>query len=212
MGDGKTEINTNNADAIIVKNASNSSATTFNVKTNGQLYVANSVGVGTLPSTSTFLNVSAGANSTNADLFSLGSTGTPNAILVNYKGITIVNSAAVASGSVFKVKNNNTDIFAIRYDGVAFAREVVVTLSAFPDYVFSKNYNLLNLSDVKKYIEKNHRLPNMPSAEEVKRDGASLGEVQRLTVEKVEELYLYIFQLEERINTLNTRLKSLEKE
>ena len=47
-------------------------------------------------------------------------------------------------------------------------------------------------SIVKSFTEKNHRLPNMPSAKEIEKNGAELGEIQRLTVEKVEELFKYL--------------------
>ena len=39
----------------------------------------------------------------------------------------------------------------------------------------------------------------MPSATQVDTEGADLGELNRLLVEKVEELTLYILQLEERM-------------
>ena len=39
----------------------------------------------------------------------------------------------------------------------------------------------------------------MPSATQVDTEGADLGELNRLLVEKVEEMTLYILQLEERM-------------
>ena len=39
----------------------------------------------------------------------------------------------------------------------------------------------------------------MPTAGEVKENGADIGEINRLLVEKVEELTLYILELEERV-------------
>jgi len=39
----------------------------------------------------------------------------------------------------------------------------------------------------------------MPTAFEVKENGADIGEINRLLVEKVEELTLYILELEERV-------------
>ncbi|MBL7919834.1 MAG: hypothetical protein JNJ40_05935 [Bacteroidia bacterium] len=99
----------------------------------------------------------------------------------------------------------------VKSDGKIYAREVIVTLNTFPDYVFAQNYKLPELSDVKNYIQKNHRLMNMPSANEVAKDGANIGEIQKVTVEKLEEAYLYILQLEEKLNVLSTKVESLEK-
>ncbi|WP_159038364.1 hypothetical protein [Brumimicrobium mesophilum] len=42
----------------------------------------------------------------------------------------------------------------------------------------------------------------MPTAVEVKENGADIGEINRLLVEKVEELTLYVLLLEERMKAL----------
>jgi hypothetical protein len=156
-----------------------------------------------------FINISAGANTSNADLILVGSNNYPNALKIDYKGVALFNVTGT-SGSLFKIKNQGIDLFAVRYDGVAFAREVVVTLSSFPDYVFANDYKLISLKEVKKYINLNNKLPHMPSAKEVNENGASLGEIQKITVEKVEELFLYVIQLEEKIEILNNKLKDFE--
>ncbi len=44
----------------------------------------------------------------------------------------------------------------------------------------------------------------MPTAEEVERDGADLGEMNRLLMEKVEELTLYIIDLQKQIDELKS--------
>ena len=90
--------------------------------------------------------------------------------------------------------------FEVRGNGNVFARKYTTTLaSPFPDYVFAKDYNLLSFSDLRSYLATNNRLPNMPSATQVDTEGADLGELNILLVEKVEELTLYILQLEERM-------------
>jgi hypothetical protein len=68
-----------------------------------------------------------------------------------------------------------------------------------PDYVFAPDYELMSLPQLRDYVTENNHLPNMPSAEEVKADGVMLFEHNRLMLEKLEEAYLYILALEERI-------------
>lgn len=206
---GVMEITNSMSDALVVKNGS-AGSTNFNIKSDGKTYIGNSVGIGTQPSTTTFLNVNAGSNTANADLLAVGSSNTPNAIKIDSKGVTVMNLIA-STGSVFKIKNQGVDLFAVGHNGVSYTRELVVTLAAFPDYVFSHDYNLPELKEVKNYVKENSRLPHMPSAEEIKKNGAPVGEIQRLTIEKVEELYLYVFQLEEKIEALTNQLKSIEK-
>jgi hypothetical protein len=205
---GLTEITSSIADALIIKNGSGGSIN-FNIKSDGKTFIGSNVGIGVQPSSTSFLNISAGANTSNADLIVVGSNNYPNALKIDYKGVALFNVTGT-SGSLFKIKNQGIDLFAVRYDGVAFAREVVVTLSSFPDYVFANDYKLISLKEVKKYINLNNKLPHMPSAKEVNENGASLGEIQKITVEKVEELFLYVIQLEEKIEILNNKLKDFE--
>lgn len=58
------------------------------------------------------------------------------------------------------------------------------------------------LNELEKYIKENKHLPNMPTAKEVEKNGADIGEINRLLVEKIEELTLYILEQEKRIKTL----------
>lgn len=87
-------------------------------------------------------------------------------------------------------------------NGNVKATEVRVKVPIFPDYVFEKDYNLLPLSEVEKYIKINKHLPNIPSSEVVVKDGLALGDMQVKQMEKIEELYLYIIKLEKRITEL----------
>ncbi|UTW63139.1 hypothetical protein KFE98_02995 [bacterium SCSIO 12741] len=80
--------------------------------------------------------------------------------------------------------------------------EVKVDLaSTWPDYVFDTDYDLKDLSEVKDFIQENHHLPNVPSAEEME-EGIELGEMVRLQMEKIEELTIYMIQLQEEIQEL----------
>ena len=45
-------------------------------------------------------------------------------------------------------------------------------------------------------------MPNIPSEKEFQKNGVDIGELNRLLLEKVEELTLYILQLEERISKI----------
>jgi len=68
-----------------------------------------------------------------------------------------------------------------------------------PDFVFSKDYQLLPLVEVEQFITENQHLPNVPSAAEVEANGFELGEMNAMLLQKVEELTLYIIQMEKRL-------------
>ncbi len=101
--------------------------------------------------------------------------------------------------------DQTSENFKVKGNGEVFARRVRVTLDQFPDYVFASEYRLMPLSELRLYINQNSRLPNMPSAQEVGEDGVDLGEINRLLVEKVEELTLYILQLEQDLAQLQSQ-------
>jgi hypothetical protein len=101
------------------------------------------------------------------------------------------------------IQGNNKDVFSIYGDGRLFARQIKVSSSSpWADYVFEKNYSLLPLNELKQYIEKYKHLPNIPSASTIEKEGINVGEMNKLLLEKIEELTLYILQLEERIQQL----------
>lgn len=92
-------------------------------------------------------------------------------------------------------------------DGLIRAREVKVDLAAIPDYVFDEDYNLMPLNDVKMFIEANKHLPNVKSEAEFIEEGSiSLSEMNLKLLEKVEELTLYIIQIQEEVNDLKIQV------
>jgi hypothetical protein len=109
--------------------------------------------------------------------------------------ISIGGGGAVATGYVVSV------------EGKLIATEVTsLPFGSWPDYVFADNYNLRPLSEVKKFIELNKHLPNIPSACEIEKNGIQLGDMSKRLMEKVEELTLYILQLQEQVDELKKEL------
>ena len=99
----------------------------------------------------------------------------------------------------------NTPLAKLTVNGNVCAKEVRVSLSGspcWPDYVFAHDYDLMNLSDLKQYIQSNSHLPGVPSAAEVEENGVELGATTEILLQKIEEMTLYILQLEERVQQL----------
>ena len=95
--------------------------------------------------------------------------------------------------------------------GRAIAETMTVQLQgAWGDYVFKPDYNLMPLTDVKTYIDKNQHLPEIPSAAEVAKDGQNLGEMNKLLLKKVEELTLYLIEKDKEIKELSGQLKIIQ--
>ncbi len=88
-------------------------------------------------------------------------------------------------------------------NGNIYAKEVLVstTISA-PDYVFEKDYRVLPLDELNQYLETHKHLPEIPSAKEMDSNGIELSKMNLLLLKKVEEMTLYIIQLEKRVKDL----------
>lgn len=87
-------------------------------------------------------------------------------------------------------------------DGLLMAKEVKVTLTGWPDYVFGADYRLMPLEETEAYIRANGHLPDVPSAEEVEECGLSLGEMNKVLLQKVEELTMHVIELQKQIDEL----------
>lgn len=89
-----------------------------------------------------------------------------------------------------------------------------------PDYVFAPEYKLRPLPEVAAYVAKEHHLPDLPSAADLKQGGeVDLGALEMKLLQKVEELTLYsikqeqtITALEKTVSELKARLTVLEDE
>jgi hypothetical protein len=116
-------------------------------------------------------------------------------IFQNDGGAIRIGNVAVPAGYRFAVA------------GKAICEELKVQLSGnWPDYVFQSNYKLKSFDELRRYIETNKHLPNIPAAAEVEKNGIEVGDMQKKMMEKIEELTLYILQLEGKLSELEKRL------
>lgn len=79
------------------------------------------------------------------------------------------------------------------------------------DYVFDDYYKLMNLDDVEAFIKENKHLPNVPTTSEMIANGNDLQRTDAKLLEKIEELTLYIIEINKEIKSLkleNQKLKS----
>lgn len=78
------------------------------------------------------------------------------------------------------------------------------------DYVFQDNYDLMSLKKLGEFIRENKHLPGLPSAKEALLDGVNVVETQRVLLQKVEELTLYVLQLKEENIRLSGEIEKLK--
>lgn len=140
------------------------------------------------------------------DLFVISSTG------VSSSGIVFLDAGDQAMG--IGTRHIPTG-YKLAVDGNVIAEQVRVELSdgsgAWPDFVFDPNYNLMPLADLASYLKKNKHLPDVPSADEIALDGINLGEMDRVLLQKIEELTLHMIHLSEQNNELKKEVDKLKK-
>ncbi len=98
-------------------------------------------------------------------------------------------------------------------EGILTEKLRVATLgtTAWADYVFANDYQLMPLADVENFIKEKSHLPNVPSAKEMQANGLDVVEMAAKQMEKIEELTLYIIALDKKNKELETKINSLIK-
>lgn len=240
-GDDKGFIQMVNGDDIrIGTNAANTTGN-FIVRTNGEnRVIVNSlgyVGFGTTPFVP--LHLEAGSSPTamvinkpsNGDFFEFRMAnvskgyirGTINEIEMgtyasNNNGDIVLSTREIgriivhSNGRIGINTSYNNAGFQLAVDGNIICEDITtLPRVAWPDYVFSKTYKLKPLREVEKFIANNHHLPGVPSAKQIEQKGIQLGDMQKRMMEKIEELTLYIIELNKKNEALGKEISKLKK-
>lgn len=103
--------------------------------------------------------------------------------------------------------------YKLAVDGKMICEEVKVQLStAWPDYVFDESYRLLPLADLEKSIVTHHHLPGFPSSAEVEKNGLNMSEMTTKLTQKIEELTLYLLEINRKVDDLQKENEWLKKQ
>lgn len=109
---------------------------------------------------------------------------------------------------------NTSGGYNLLVKGGILTEKVKVALASsadWADYVFEPSYNLLSLEEVETFTKENKHLPNVPSAEEMGENGLDVAQTSKMFMEKIEELTLYMIELNKDVKTLkaeNAMLKA----
>ncbi|SNR79697.1 tail fiber protein [Flavobacterium sp. ov086] len=109
----------------------------------------------------------------------------------------------LANGNVGIGTTNPTEKLTVA--GSINSREVKVTVGAGADFVFENDYNLQSLDFLDKFIKENKHLPEIASAEEMRKEGINLSEMNIKLLQKIEELTLYVIEQDKDIKDLKSQ-------
>ena len=115
------------------------------------------------------------------------------------------NGTSVGIGTITPSSN-----YKLAVEGMIGARKIKVTqVTPWADYVFNDDYKLQSLPDLELFIKSNKHLPEVPSAEQVEKEGIDLGDNQALLLKKIEELTLYMIEMKKELNVLKKQNEQL---
>jgi hypothetical protein len=112
----------------------------------------------------------------------------------------------------WSVINGTTENFLVYGGGQVYCREVYVKIGTLGDFVFNADYKLRSYSELHDYLKSEKHLPGIPSEKEVVSTNLNLGEMQALQLQKIEELTLYILDLNKRLEVQEKENKILEEQ
>ena len=78
-------------------------------------------------------------------------------------------------------------------------------------FVFDDNYKLASLDSIEQFLIINNHLPSVPSEKEVLANGINIGEIQAIQLQKIEELTLYLVEINKEIKALKLENANLKK-
>lgn len=166
-----------------------------------------------------------GQNTSIADISSFGATGSIAGIPAWSMGTnssTCINEERIISpafceslycdGENIGIGTRDTKGYRLAVAGSIIAERVkVATQSKWADFVFEDGYDLDNLSEVERFINKNRHLPGIPTAEKVKEEGYDMNELDVQLLKKIEELTLYLIQQNKEILQLKKELAEMSE-
>ncbi len=118
--------------------------------------------------------------------------------------MAIDNSGKVGIGALPSDMVGNHKLYV---NGTILSTEIKVKLKVdWSDYVFEDEYNLKNIYDLENFIKNNKHLPDIPTTRVVKEDGINLGEMDAKLLQKIEELTLYVIDLQKQVDDLKSQL------
>ena len=106
--------------------------------------------------------------------------------------------------------NSPTDMLTVA--GKIGAREIKVTTNAGADFVFEPGYKLPALPELEKYVKTNKHLPEIPTAEQMLKEGVNLGELNIKLLQKVEELTLHLIEKDKQLQNEAALIKTQQVE
>lgn len=95
--------------------------------------------------------------------------------------------------------------------GTLRANEVKVDLQGGCDFVFKRDYKLMDLNKLEEFVKTNQHLPEIAPEKEMVENGVNMKELQMKLLQKIEELTLYTIEQNKQNEQQSDKIKALEE-
>lgn len=99
--------------------------------------------------------------------------------------------------------------YSLAIDGKVIAEEMRVKPSNFWDEVFETDYDLMSIEEKQNFTTTNKHLPSFTPESEIVDEGMDVGKSFADVAKELEEAYLYIYQLNDKMKALEAQLAKL---
>lgn len=152
--------------------------------------------------TSAGLDNTSGINNTYIGYNASGSATISNSTAIGANAIvTASNSIVLGSGTQNVGIGVTAPVYKLDVCGTIRAKEIRVE-TGWCDFVFAEDYKLRPLSEVETFINENKHLPDVTAGPVIEAEGLEVGKVSSQMIRKIEELTLYMIELQKQVDEL----------
>jgi hypothetical protein len=141
-----------------------------------------------------------------------GNVGIGTGIVQPTAKLTVNGSVLIGDPAVVTLPGAGTTYNLFVDKGILTTKVKVAVLNSidWADYVFANDYKLKSIDELESFVKTNKHLPNIPSAEEMVKEGNDLGKMDAKLLEKIEELTLYIIEQNKKIEGIQKEITNLK--
>jgi hypothetical protein len=177
----------------------------YSNKQSRNLMIGNAAGSNNDGTRNVFIGHSAGANESGNDKLYIDNSSTATPLI--YGDFSTKKIGINTNNLINQLGSADLSAYSLYVKGGILTEEVHIQ-TGWADYVFEKEYHLLPIQKVADFIAVNGHLPNIPSAKVVAVEGIELGDMTKRQQEKIEEIMLYVIEIQKEIDTINKELET----